>query len=87
MNSEIPVATNSKYAIQAINFIFYRPIFSVRDFMHDTGIPTGAAKLLLRKLREGDNGILKTLHPGVGRLPAIYGFVELLNIAAGRDVF
>lgn len=87
MNSEIPVATNSKYSIQAINFIFSHPIFSARDFMHNAGIPTGAAKLLLRKLRDGDNGILKTLHPGVGRSPAIYGFVELFNIAEGREVF
>ncbi len=87
LNNEVPVATNSKYAIQAINFIFSRPIFSARDFMRDTGIPTGAAKLLLRKLREGDDSILKTLYQDIGRSPAIYGFVELLSIADGRDIF
>lgn len=87
MNKEIPLVMNSKYIGYAVDFIFSRIIFSSSDFLNYTGIPRESAKKILRKLRDGTNPILKTIHPDLGRNPAILAFAEPLNIAEGREIF
>lgn len=78
MKSEISEVTGSKYAIQALDMIFKRPIFSTTDFIEDSEITRPTAHRLLKTLEEA--GILSEIREGRGRRPAILVFPELLNI-------
>ncbi len=77
--------THSQYAIRVLDFIFDRPIFRSSDFVSRSRIPQGAAKRILRVLR--DNGLLRVFREASGRRPAILAFPEILNIAEGEEVF
>jgi len=77
--------TRSNYAIKALDFLFYRPIFSASAFYMEADIPGPSARKMLKILRE--NGFFKILRETKGRYPAILAFRELLNIAEGRQVF
>jgi len=77
--------TRSQYAIKALDFLFYRPIFSASAFYMEADIPSPSARKMMKILRE--NGFFKTLRETKGRYPAILAFRELLNIAEGRQVF
>lgn len=68
----------SRYAIQALDYIFRRPVFKSTDFRKHAGIPAGTATRFLRLLRE--QGTLKTLREGSGRRAASYAFPEILDI-------
>lgn len=82
--AEIAEFTHSQYATRAVDFIFSRPIFSSSHFIEGSSIPRPTALRFLGVLRE--HGILTQLQEGAGRRPAIYGFLQLLNIAEGRKV-
>lgn len=73
--------TRSQYAIHALDFIFSRPIFKSSDFIQDAGIPKPTATRILALLR--DERILSILREASGRRPAVYAFVELLDIVEG----
>lgn len=77
--------TRSQYAIQALDWLFDRPIFTSSSFVADAGIPDSTARRLLTKFK--DNDLLKEIHPARGRRPATLTFPRLLNIAEGREVF
>ena len=77
--------THSQYAIKALDFLFYRPIFSASTFYTEANVPEHSARKILKILRE--NAFFKTLRETKGRQPAILAFRELLNIAEGRQVF
>lgn len=81
----IPVMTRSHYAVQALDWIFDRPIFRSTDFVAVAGIPGPTARRILVVLRE--QGVIKKLMRGSGRRPAMYAFPDLLNIVEGRRVF
>ncbi len=77
--------THSQYAIKALDFLFYRPIFSASAFYTEAGVPEHSARKILKTLRE--NAFFKILRETRGRQPAVLAFRDLLNIAEGRQVF
>ena len=77
--------THSQYAIKALDFLFYRPIFSASTFYTEANVPEHSARKILKILRE--NAFFKILRETKGRQPAILAFRELLNIAEVRQVF
>ena len=85
MKGRVAGATRSPYAINTLDWIFERPIFSSGDFATGAGIPSRTARRLLAALRE--HGILRTLRTGNGRRGIMLVLPGLLNIAEGRDVF
>ena len=87
MHIEIAEQTRSQFAGLAAEFIFSRPVFSTSMFVNHSGIPRTSAIRILRSLRNGNNSILKIFRESSGRVPAIFAFTELLNIAEGRNVF
>ena len=84
MKKRIQEATRSQYTAQALDAIFERPVFKASDFIDRIGAtrPTGSA--ILRQLEA--IGSLKTLAPAQGRIAAIMGFPELINLAEGRQI-
>ena len=78
MKDQVPEITRSKHSIQAIDAMFYRPIFNSNYFIKKSGIRKMTAMRILRGLAE--NGVLVILRKGQGRKPAIYGFMQLLDI-------
>ena len=77
--------THSQYAIKALDFLFYRPIFSASAFYTEAGVPEHSARKILKTLRE--NAFFKILRETKGRQPAVLAFRELLNIAEGGQAF
>jgi len=77
--------THSQYAIKALDFLFYRPIFSASAFYTEAGVPEHSARKILKTLR--GNAFFKILRETKGRQPAVLAFRELLNIAEGRQAF
>ena len=76
--------TRSRYAIDALDRIFERPIFRGAEFAEQSAIPPPSARRILRALR--DAGIVRTLAEGRGRRAAVLAFPDLLNVAEGREV-
>lgn len=77
--------TRSHYAIDALDFIFMRPIFRASEFNKYSKIPKTTANRILQLLK--DNELFKEVRPPEGRKSAILAFRELLNIAEGREIF
>ncbi|MGV8040217.1 MAG: Fic family protein [Thermoanaerobaculaceae bacterium] len=77
--------TRSQYAIQALDWLFERPIFKSSDFVKHAGIPEPTAKRIIGVLAK--EGILRPLRLGRGRRAAILAFPELLNVAEGYGAF
>lgn len=78
-------ATHSHHAIRALDWIYSRPIFNTADFIKGSGIPKASATRMLRVAKQ--SGRLRELRPSAGRRPAILGYLQLLNVAEGREVF
>jgi len=85
MKRRLPEMTRSQYAVQALAWIFERPIFRSSDFVASAGIPEPTARRFLRVLR--GEGVLRELVAGSGRRAAVLLFPRLLNIAEGRELF
>jgi len=62
--------SRSQYAVQALDWMFGRPIFKSTDFVANAGIPAPTAKRLLAAFRE--NGLFSVLVGGRGRRNAVY---------------
>lgn len=77
--------THSQHAVEALDFLFMRPIFQASAFTIESGIPRATANRILKTLR--DNGLFRVIRQSEGRRPAVLAFRELLNIAEGREVF
>lgn len=82
MKLEVVETTHSQYSIQALDFIFSRPVFKSTDFAGIEGVAPPTAKRILSQLR--DSGILTTLQEASGRRPAVYAFPKLLDITEGQ---
>ncbi|MFC2038025.1 Fic family protein [Chloroflexota bacterium] len=78
MKAEVPKATRSQYAIQALDALFDRPIFQSADFVTRSGIPKDSTLRILRQLKE--IGIVRDMRPQRGRRGAVMIFAELLQI-------
>lgn len=85
MKGRVAAVTRSRYAIQALDWIFERPTFSNSHFVAAAGIPGPTARRFLKVLRE--DGILRELVPGRGRRAGILLFPELLNVVEGDGIF
>ena len=83
MKPQIMEWTNSRYAIQVLDWIFKRPIFKSADLAKAVG--ASATKKILKILKA--KNILKEVIPHSGRRAAILIYPTLLNIAEGRDAF
>lgn len=77
--------TGSKSNVDAVDYLFNRPIFSGSDFNANPSINSPTARRILKIMLE--NGIVVEFRPSIGRRSAIYGFRELLNIVEGRELF
>jgi Fic family protein len=77
--------TRSKSTVDAVDFLFRRPVFSGSDFTANPAINDPTARRILKLLV--DNSLLIELRPASGRRAAVYGFGELLNIVEGRELF
>mgnify|MGYP001345901635 CR=1 FL=1 len=77
--------TRSQYAVQALDWLFERPIFKSSDFVNSAGIPAPTAKRIISVLTK--EGMLKPLSAGRGRRASILAFPELLNIVEGYGAF
>lgn len=77
--------SRSQYAMQALDWMFARPVFRSTDFVANAGMPAPTAKRLLAVFRE--NGMFSVLIEGRGRRNSVFALKELLNIAEGREVF
>lgn len=83
--NELKERIRSTYMLQALDWIFQRPIFRGSDLAEETEITSQTARRMLAVFREA--GLLTTLVEGSGRRPAVYVFAELVNITEGRPVF
>ncbi|MBI4828902.1 MAG: Fic family protein [Nitrospinae bacterium] len=81
---QITELTHSQHAINALDWLFSRTIFTAPDFNASERIPGPTARRILKILTDG--GILHVLRPGKGRRPAILAFPNLINIVEGRKV-
>ena len=75
---KVAQATNSQYAIEALDYCFTKTIFSSSQFRKETKIPDQTAGVILRRLRNSD--FLETLLEGSGQRPEIFYFPKLLEI-------
>ncbi len=77
--------TRSQYAVQAVDWLFERPVFKSSDFVNSAGIPAPTAKRIISVLTK--DGMLKPLSAGRGRRASILAFREILNVAEGYGAF
>lgn len=78
-------ATRSRYAINALDWIFQYPAFNSSAFVARAAIPERTARRILTALIK--TGILQEVRGGSGRKGTILIFPDLLNIAEGRELF
>lgn len=69
---------SSKWSMNALDFVFTRPVFRNNTFTSKSGIPAPTAYKFIRSLL--DAGILRTVQPAAGRRPAVYAFESLLAL-------
>lgn len=67
----------SKYAVQALDYLFSNPIFKNSGFTRESGIPHATAARFTRILLE--EGLLQTVRPAAGRRSATYRFEPLME--------
>lgn len=72
--------TNSRYAIQTLDYLFSYPIFSAPHFERLTKIGLSNVTRMISRLES--QGMITIVRPGSGRQPSIYVFRELYNIVA-----
>lgn len=77
--------SHSQYAVQALDWMFGRPVFKSTDFVANAGIPAPTAKRLLAVFK--DNGLFSVLVEGRGRRNSVFALKALLNLAEGKEVF
>jgi Fic family protein len=77
--------THSQYAVQALDWMFSRPIFKSTDFVANAGIPIPTAKRLLAVFKT--HGVFSVLVEGRGRRNSVFAMKELLNVAEGSKAF
>ena len=84
MKLHIANLTRSRYAINALDWVFRYPIFRSTHFATGAGIPPKTARRFLNVLCEA--GILQTLIAGSGRRAGIFAYSAVLRVAEGRVV-
>jgi Fic family protein len=85
LRRDVVTWTHSQYAVQALDWMFEKPVFRSTDFVATAGIPAPTAKRLLSVFRE--NGMFRVLVEGRGRRNSVFAFRRLLNTAEGHEVY
>lgn len=85
MLHQVSEITSSKSTVDAVDFLFQRPIFRRSDFAANPAINSPTARRILKLLTE--NRLLVELRPSSGRRAAVFGFRDLLNTVEGKDIF
>jgi len=70
--------TSTQWHIQALDYIFAKPVFRNSSFTKDSGIPIETAKRITRLLSEQE--LLVTIEEASGRKPALYSFEPLMKL-------
>jgi Fic family protein len=78
MKKRIPEITHSQYSINALDAIFYTPIFTSSDFIISSKIPKQSALHLLDSIKK--EGLLEVIRENRGQRPAILSFPKLIEI-------
>jgi Fic family protein len=82
MKPRVSETTNSRYAIQALDWIFQYPIFPSSRFVAGSGIPQASARRVLNALTRHD--VLSVVRASAGRRPAILMFQDVMDLTEGR---
>ncbi len=85
MKTQIAEVSHSQFSIHALDWIFETPIFNSSGFTRTSGIPKATATRILRVLKE--ENVLEVWSEGRGSKPAVYAYVDLLNMAEGYQAF
>jgi len=78
MKNRIPEILKSKYLVQAIDALFIRPIFTIQDYVKDSGIPFDSCKKLIPSLK--NNSIISVRKEESGQKTSVYEFSDFLAI-------
>jgi Fic family protein len=82
---EFAAATQSQYAIAALDAFFKKPIINTSLFLKTTVIHNrGTGNDILKKLVNAK--LIKLYKPSEGRKPAVYIFCDLLNIIEDKKI-
>jgi len=82
---EFAAATQSQYAIAALDTFFKKPIINTSLFLKTTAIHNrGTGNDILKKLVNAK--LIKLLKSSEGRKPAVYIFCDLLNIVEDKKI-
>ncbi len=76
MKTDIPDILKSRYSVQVIDTLFIRPIFTIQDFVTDSGIPYDSGQKIIKTLKK--NSVISVRKEGKGRNPSVYEFSDLL---------
>ncbi len=80
MKEQVVTLTRSQFAIQVIDTLFRRPIFSAPKFQAQSKIPKPSVARILNALEKGR--VIKVLQKGRGKRPTIYAFPKLIKLVA-----
>lgn len=69
---------NSRWSVNALDYVFTNPIFRNNKFTANSGIPVASAARFTRILLE--NNLLNTLEEASGRKAALYSFEPLMKL-------
>ena len=72
--------TGSRWSIDALDFVFEKPVFRNSAFVKKTGIPKMSAHRIIKALH--DRNFLALIEPASGRRAAMYAFAPLLEITS-----
>ncbi len=84
MKVRVPESTHSPYAIQVLDTMFNKTIFTSSIFAEMANIPKPTTDRILSRLAADD--IIQIISPSRGQLPALYIFEHLFNIVEGQSV-
>ena len=83
MKRRVPDAGRTRYAVDVVDWMFERPVFSSVHLARDTALSAPTARRILRRLCDAD--ILHEAVPGRGRRPGLFVFPRLLRVAEGSE--
>ncbi len=83
MKSRVPDVARTRYAVEVLDWMFERPIFSSVQLARETALSAPTARRILRRLCDAD--ILHEAVPGRGRRPGIFVFPSLMRVAEGGE--
>lgn len=83
MKSRVPDVTCTLYAVEVLDWMFERPIFSSVQLARETALSPSTARRILQRLYDAD--ILEEAIPARGRRPGIFVFPSLMRVAEGGE--